>query len=219
MGTLIHDDGSDSSLARVGPQGISKIKEYKLDELVSQLYLEGFRPPTIAKKCNELLEQRPDEKEYFPINATNVTVFIRQHLKNIQNEVPYDLQLMSKNLPDLGDNLTRVVNIINAELEKLRDPNNKILGADRDLFIRLIREFNHTLQLIGNIQGATTPSISMAAFSEHVRNLCNRVKGSTAIPDNSKSLVLTMIAEELISESLLTKPIEGTVIDVNTRSV
>lgn len=187
---------------------VSKIVDYKLDQDVMEMYLQGFKTSRIVKRCNEILDARKDDKEYAELNYMNVKNFLITKQKEIELSKVDDLTPLSRKAIDISEKLQEILHVIETELDKLRNPDAPVLDSKQELFIRLIKEFNKTLELAAGIQGKIQPSITFNIFQSNVEKFCKKIADCKQFTDETKSLMLNMAADELITDSLL-KPIDG----------
>lgn len=192
----------------------SKIIDYKLEDEVIKLYFEGFKSTKIAKHCNDLLAKRADGKTYSELNHTNVNQFIKSKKLELEKSAHPEKTPLAKNSLNLNDKITNIVNILETELDKLRDPNNPIQPHQGELFIRMIRELKSTVELSASIEGKLQPSITVMQFESSIEGFCALVQQCDRLTPEAKKIVIGLAAEHLCNPALL-KPVTGKVIRGN----
>jgi len=202
----------------------NRIKRYSLGEFVWEMHLQGYSNYKIANLCNEELKERinkGDPKQYIMINATNIDQYLRSSKMEIE-KAPTDttsknnmaiVQAQEKVTQQLGRSLT----ILEAELEKLRNPNPNVpvLETRQEFFLKLMQEIRSFLELSAKIQGQLQPAVSINLFSQNINRLCDKISAETQLTNAAKAVILNMIAETVITPDLANPE----VIDVEAREI
>jgi hypothetical protein len=196
----------------LAPLPNSKIKMYALDEFVAECYVQGMNNNRIATLCNKKLQKMKDEKKidsYIDINAQNVKVYLEVKLKEkeflpISNE---NLSIINKQAINISKEMESQRNIISYELDKLRDPENPVAENKQAFFIDLLAQYGKLLELAAEVQGKIQPSISIGILSANMTKLIDRIQKHSEIPENIKSIVCTMISDEILNDAL--KSVKG----------
>lgn len=195
------------------PSSNSKIKMYNLEDYVVECYLQGINPNRIATLCNKKLElQKKDKKieSYADINAQNVKVYIEGKLleKEFKTVDLATVSVINRKAIDVIEELESQKNLIVQEIDKLRDPEASVSDSKQVFFIDLLKQMGKLLELSANIQGKIQPSISVAILKGNLTKLIEKIIAHPDIPDNIKTIICDMIANEILSEALL-KSVSG----------
>jgi hypothetical protein len=189
---------------------ISKIVDYKLEQQVIDMHLQGFKYSRIATKCNDLLKGRNDSKEYKPINHMNVKYFLESKIREIESGKS-PLAPLSKSAIDVMSRLEQQILVYQSEIDKLRDPDNPITEARSNTFIRLNKELVKTLELISKIQGTSQPSITLNVFQTNISKFCDRITNSN-FSNEIKAQIIEWAVQDLFPENSL-KPADGKLLE------
>lgn len=183
----------------------NKIDEYNLGDLVLSLYNQDFKAYAIARKCNEALTLRTDGISYIEVNHSNVTNYIKSKLK--EHEASLELSPLAKSGTNLAQRIERVINIIEGEVDKIREANAPMKQIHMEFFIESMKELRANNELVASISGKLQPSITVAMFMNAVEKFYAVIQNSH-LNDNDKNYVLVNAANILVNDDLC-KPVEG----------
>lgn len=200
---------SESTLGDLAPVVIkNKIEDYQLEDLVMTLFNQDFKPASIATKCNKTLKERTDNKVYVEINQMNVSNYLRGKRKEMALAVKPEETSLGKNSIDLVSEVSSIINVLQVEIDKVRNPDEAIKDTKAEIFIRMIRELRSTLELVATVQGRMQPSISIAVFSNNIKDFCDKISKSDKLTPEFKELVINLAVDTLMNDDLL-KPSKG----------
>lgn len=227
MGALLtFADAKDCGLDEIERQANeNKIKRYKLEETVWSLHLEGWSTPKIAKRCNELLIQRCQDPthaiNYVEVNATNVSQYLRLAKAHIAKEPASatEMEAVNKILPDVVEKVSNSCNLLENEIEKLRNESGPVVEARQSFFIRLLAELREYLKLAANMKGQLQPAVNINIFNKNVNSLCDRIMAESRLTSDAKQVILNIVADTVFTPDLVSgespvKTVEARVVEV-----
>ena len=183
----------DSSIVYSGP---GKIKEYNLEDFVTELSDNGYALKRIARECNKLLSERNDGRTYIEVNYGNVKNYLATHKKT-------ELAVISKDNIDMDYRAAEMCNVIEDEIDKLRNSSGPIAPEHQSFFIRLLNTHKGLLELelrkhIGENSGEGPSEIKIVAlFSKQIQSMVEKVISSNELPSELKSTVVNIINESI----------------------
>lgn len=198
----------------------NKIKRYGLGEMVWDLKLQEFSSYKIAKECNAKLMERiknGDNSQYVMVNASNVDQYIRgskmELEKSPSNTDSSNLSVVQAH-NKVMTKLEKSVTILEAEIDKLRNPETPVLESRASFFLNLLQEVRATIELMAKIQGQLQPAISINILAQNMERFCDKVEAENRLTDDVKSLIINLVADTM-SPDLVGKPI----IDVEHKEI
>lgn len=197
----------------------SKIKDYKLEDDVIKMKIEGYNSSKIATKCNEILKARTDNCTYIKIHPQNVITFLKTKTNELAKSDPAALTGLIDTLPDVSEKINALVSMLEDEIGKIRNTETPVLDSKAELFTKLIDRLMEAIKMTANIRGMIQPTVAIAIFnniSSNVEKLASKVKESKTLEPNAKNEILDLIDSELLNENLL-KTVQGQVVEVKEK--
>jgi len=184
-----------ASEANLSMSGVSKIKEYNLEDLVIELHSQSYSLNRIADACNKELESRKDGVTYLKVNAVNVRTYLKKGLANFELST-----FGSTSEFNFDSRVTTLVNLIESELDKCRSENGAVNPMNQSFFVRLLAAYKGTLEMYSKAKdGATDGTLDkkiVNIFMQKITNISNKVKDSD-LPAETKGSIIKMVLDEI----------------------
>lgn len=207
---------SETQLAeyRRGRYSESKLERYGLTEFVVDLATKKTSLRTIAKKCNEALEGRPEGEKYTAITLRNVQQFLdrikdeakAQKWKSFREKNKDVIAAYKKSYDKLEDPLKKVYNLINsleaeiAILQEKRDENGVLEANAVGQYVLLADQLNTALGKLAAVYKAVAPTFVLRTFNSNVKACMDTIVGLPAMAVELKREVIAIIEDTLLSD-------------------
>jgi len=174
-----------------------------LEDDVIGMYAEGYNMSRIAKECNKLLEDRDDDVTYVPLNHVNVKMYLASFQKALDTAGSTQSLAIGDKAPKIFEKLTNMTNILEAEIDKLRNMEGAVEIANREFFLSLLKRLEDAISLASNLAGKLNSGTNITIITKSIENLTTKILDSDELPDKAKGVVLELVQKELLKDVAL----------------